>query len=259
MQLCLSARMFTSLSGRNAFDIDVEGLIKFAKDLGYDGITLRPGQVDADTSAEEISRIGEHLKQHNVPCSFIKSMAIRDQSTFDEQCKLLDHMTHLNCLMLQPKVSKESDIPWIQKLCDVAAERNMQIAPQLHNGTLHDTVPRCLDLSKTINRSNYGLNFEASHLLLQSEDIQNGQAVRDLGSHIMSVCVQNYKLTDSGSIPCLPGDSEGVDLDDVFSALKETGFDGFVTHISGVYPDLDNRSMSEHYVNYLRPLMIRKN
>lgn len=253
MQLCLSARMFTSSS--NAFDLDVEGLIKFAKDLGYDGITLRSGQVDADTPAEEVNRIGELLKQHNTPCSFIKSMAIRDQSTFEEQCKLLDHMTHLDCSMLQPKVSNQSDIPWVQKLCDVAAERNMQIAPQLHNGSLHDTVPRCLDLFKAIDRSNFGLNFEASHLLLQSEDVQNGQAVRDLSSHITSVCVQNYKLTDGGPVACLPGDPEGVDLNDVFGALKETGFDGFVTHISGAYPDLDNRSMCEHYVKYLRPLM----
>ncbi|MDP6039252.1 MAG: hypothetical protein QGG64_11935, partial [Candidatus Latescibacteria bacterium] len=142
MQLCLSARMFASSSGRNAFNLDVEGLIKFAKDLGYDGITLRPGQVDADTPTEEINRIGELLKQHNVPCSFIKSMAIRDQSTFDEQCKLLDHMANIGCSMLQPKVSTESDIPYVQKLCDIAAERNMQIAPQLHNGSLHDTVPR---------------------------------------------------------------------------------------------------------------------
>ena len=255
MKLCLSVRMFTSSSGRNAFDLDVEGLINFAKDLGYDGITLRPGQVDPDTPSEETHRIGELLKQHNTPCSFIKSMAIRDQTTFDEQCKLLDHMSHLNCASLQPKVSSESDIPWVQKLCDVAAERNMHIAPQLHNGTLHDTVPRCLELFKAIDRSNFGLNFEASHLLLQNQDIQNGRAVRELGSHITSVCVQNYKLTDKGSAPCLPGDPEGVDLDDVFGALKESDFDGFVTHISGAYPDMDNRSMCEHYVNYLRPLM----
>jgi sugar phosphate isomerase/epimerase len=255
MQLCLSARMFASSSGRNAYDIDVEGLIKFAKDLGYDGITLRPGQVDADTPTEEINRIGDLLKQYNVPSSFVKSMAIRDQSTFDGQSKLLDHMNTLGCSMLQPKVGKDSDIPWVQKLCDVAAERNMQIAPQLHNGTLHDTVPRCLDLVKTINRNNFGINFEAAHLLLQNQDIQNSQAVRDLGPHISSVCVQNYKLTDSDSVACLPGDPEGVDLGDVFGALKEIGFDGSVTHISGAYPDLDNRTMCDHYVKYLRPLM----
>jgi sugar phosphate isomerase/epimerase len=255
MQLCLSARMFASSSGRNAFDIDLEGLINFAKDLGYDGITLRPGQVDADTPAEEVTRIADLLKGHNVPCSFVKSMAIRDLSTYEEQCKLLDHMAVLGCTMLQPKVGKESDIPWVQKLCDSAAERDMQVAPQLHNGTLHDTAPRCLDLVKAIDRSNFGINFEASHLLLQSQDIQNGQAVRDLGPHISSVCIQNYKLIDSGSAPCLPGDPEGVDLHDVFGALKEVGFKGFVTHISGAYPNLDNRAMCDHYVKYLRPLM----
>ena len=255
MKLCLSARMFASSGSRNAFDLDIEGLIQFAKDLGYDGITLRPGQVDADTPDGEIDRIGDLLKKHGTPCSFIKSMAIRDQATFDGQVRLLDHMARIGCDNLQPKVSNESDIPWVQKLCDIAAERDMKIAPQIHNGSLHDTVPRCLDLLKAVDRSNFGLNFEASHFILQSEAIRNGEAVRALGDPIFSVCIQNYKLTDGGFEPCFPGDPEGVDFEDVFDGLKTVGFDGFVTHISGAYPDVDNRTLCERYVACLRPLM----
>lgn len=247
--------MFTSTDGRNAFDLDIEGLIGFAKDLGYDGITLRPGQLDADTPAEEVDRIAAFLKEHGTPCSFVKSMAIRDQATFDDQAKLLDHLARIGCNNLQPKASNEPDIPWVQRLCDAAAERDIQIAPQLHNGSLHDTVPRCLNLFKAVDRSNFGLNFEASHLLLQSEKIQNGEAVRALGDHIFSVCIQNYKLADDDFVPCLPGDPDGVDLDDVFGALQEVGFDDFVTHISGAYPDVDNRTLCETYLKYLRPLM----
>ena len=255
MKLCLSARMFTSPNGRNAFDLDIESFVQFAKDTGHDGITLRPGQLDADTAPETVDQIAELLSNAQMPCSFVKSMAIRDQETYEDQCRLLEHMARIDCNNLQPKVSHESDIPWVQRLCDVAAEQDMQIAPQLHNGSLHDTVPRCLDLFKTVDRNNFGLNFEASHLLLQGEKIQNAEAVCALGNHIFSVCIQNYKLTDTGSVPCLPGDPEGVDLDDVFGALQEVGFDGFVTHISGAYPDVDNRTLCETYLKYLRPLM----
>ena len=110
-------------------------------------------------------------------------------------------MGTLNCANLQPKVSKDADIPWVQKLSDVAAERDMVIAPQLHNGSLHDTVPRCLELFKAVDRKNFGINFEASHLLMQKQKIQNGQAVRDLAPHILGVCVQNYKLISDGYAP----------------------------------------------------------
>ena len=53
----------------------------------------------------------------------------------------------------------------------------------------------------------------------------------------------------------LPGDPDGVDFEDVFGALKKIGYDRFVTHISGRYPDLDNRTVCQAYVEKLRPLM----
>ena len=256
MKLCLSARMFTSQTRRNAFDLDIESFVQFAKDTGHDGITLRPGQLDADTDSETVSHIAEILERAQMPCSFIKSMAIRDQETYEGQCQLLEHMNQIGCPILQPKVSSESDIPWTQKLCDEAAKQGAQISPQLHNGTLHDTVPRTLDLLKAVDRDNFGLNFEAAHLVLQNEPIRNGEAVRAIGNRIFSVCIQNYKLDENKKmIPCLPDDPKGVDFDDVFAALREISFDGFITHISGAYPNMDNRTLCENYLKYLRPLM----
>jgi sugar phosphate isomerase/epimerase len=62
-------------------------------------------------------------------------------------------------------------------------------------------------------------------------------------------------MVDGESVPVLPGDPDGVDFDDVFGALKTIGFDGFVTHMSGPHPDMDNRSVCEAFVERLRPLL----
>ncbi len=255
MILCLSARMFASPGARDQFELDIDAFIRFARSCNYDGITLRPGQIDSETPSADLDRIGELLKQNGLPCSFIKAGSVRDRESYDAHCKLIDHAVHIGCLNVQPKMNRAEEIPWIQKLCDYAAERDVQIAPQLHDNSLHDTVPKCLDLFENVDRQNFGLNFEASHLILQNAEIRNGEAVRAIGDKIFSVCIQNYKMVGGQMVACLPGDPDGVDFEDVFGALKKIGYDRFVTHISGRYPDLDNRTVCQAYVEKLRPLM----
>ena len=255
MQLCLSARMFAVPGALNQFELGVEAFIEFAKSVGYDGITLRAGQLDPTTTAEDVRRIASALKQNGMVCSFAMCGTVGDENGYAAQCRLVDHVLELDCRHIQPSVRTESEIPWMQKLCDYAAERDVRIAPQLHNNTLHDTVPRCKALFEKVDRANFGLNFEASHLLMQNAEIRGGRAVRALSEKIFTVCVQNYKLVAGKNVPVLPGDPDGVDFDDVFGALKAIGFDGFVTHMSGPYPDMDNRSVCEAFVERLRPLL----
>ncbi len=255
MQLCLSARMFALPGTSNRFELDVEAFTEFAKSAGYDGITLRSGQLDPTTAAEEVGRIASALKRNDMVCSFVMCGTVGDQDGYSAQCRLVDHVLELDCRHIQPSVRDESEILWIQKLCDYAAERDVRIAPQLHNNTLHDTVPRCKDLFAKVDRENFGLNFEASHLLMQDAEIQGSGAVEALSEKIFTVCVQNYKMADGENLPVLPGDPDGVDFGDVFGALKSIGFDGFVTHMSGPYPDMDNRAVCEAFVERLRPLL----
>lgn len=255
MQLCLSARMFTIPGERDQFDLEMDAFIQFARAMGYDGITLRPGQLDSRTLPEEVDRISGMLIRNDMVCSFVMGETVGDRKSYEAHCELMDHALRIGCRHVQPSVRSASEIPWLQKLCDYAAEQGVRIGPQLHNNTLHDTVPRCLDLLKKVDRKNFGLNFEASHLLIQNVNPQGGKAVRALGDRIFTVCVQNYRMEGVHPIPCLPGDAEGVDFEDVFGTLKEIGFDGFVTHMSGRYPDMRNEDVCRAYVEALRPLM----
>jgi len=247
--------MFTVPGERDRFDLGFPDFIAFASEAGYGGISLRPGQLDPDTPSDEVERIGELLRANDMVCSYVMAGTVGDRQSFESLCGLVDRATRLGCSLLQPSVLSSSEIPWLQRLCDHAADRQVRVCPQLHNNTLHDTVPRCLDLFRKVDRENFGLNFEASHLLIQHVMPQGGKAVRALGEHILGVCVQNYRMEGVHPIPCLPGDEEGVDFEDVFSALKEIGYDGSVTHMSGRYPDMEPEAVCKAYVEALRPLM----
>ena len=59
MMLCLSARMFLAPGETVKFEIEIGDFIRFAKDQGYSGITLRPGQLDPETPADQVERIAE--------------------------------------------------------------------------------------------------------------------------------------------------------------------------------------------------------
>jgi sugar phosphate isomerase/epimerase len=122
-----------------------------------------------------------------------------------------------------------------------------------------------VELVDRIGRANFGVTFEASHLILQQREVRNAAAVRMLGKRILNVCVQDYRLTQGEADaamyegtpykPCLPDDPRGVDLPGVFGALREIGYDGFVTVMAGGYPGMAHREHFERYHRVLRALM----
>jgi sugar phosphate isomerase/epimerase len=255
MLLCLSSRMFTVPDQQDKFELQVDAFIQLAKSLGYDGVTLRAGQLDAGTSPQQIKWIGNLLKQKRMFFSFVMGGPLIDAKSYESSCRLVEHAVSLECQHVQVSIPSPSGIPWLQRLCDFAADREIRISPQVHGNSIHDTVSNCLDLVKKVNRENFGFNFEPAQLLIQKAEPRGEKAVRALSGHIFTVCIQNYKLEGTKVIPCLPGDPQGVNFEDLFAALKEIGFNGFVTHISVRYPDVDNLEVCRAFLKYLRPLM----
>ncbi len=255
MKLCLSARMFTTAGTGDQFDLDVEAFISFARKTGYDGICTRRGQLDERTSEGEVERLAGLLLEHGAVCSFVMGGVVSDEESYAGLCTVVDRAARIGCQYVQPSVRDEGCIPWAQRLCDYAVDRGVSISPQLHDATLHDNVPNTLALIEKIDRENFGLNFEASHLILQDAEVKGADAVAALGDRIFTVCCQNYKKVAGESVPVMPGDAGGVDFEEVFGAIKATGFDGFVTHMSGAYPGVENETVCRAYVQKLRSVM----
>lgn len=263
MKLCLSARAFAAPGGK--YSVTVEDLIKLAREIGYDGITLRRGQLDETTPEAEVDHIRELLRKYDAPCSFVTGASARDEAGFKALCTVIDRAASVGAFVVQPTVRDRTEIPYTQRAADYAAAQNVVLAPQLHNHTAHENAEQASALADEVNRKNFGIAFEGSHLLLQQRPIRDGAAVRLLGKRIFSVCVQDYRLArgeaDAGNYdgtpfkPCLPDDPRGVNLPDIFAALKETGYDGFVTVMAGGYPGMDHKSHFEHYHRVLRKLL----
>ncbi len=255
MRLCLSSRMFATPGENDLFDLGVEEFVRWARSLGYEGITLRPGQLNGQTPVDRVREIADLLEENGMAFSFVMGAPLGGEKSYTDLCRLADHAVLLGCRYLQTSIPSPAQIPWARKLCDYAADRGIGVCPQIHGGTVHDTLPHCLDLLGQVGRENFGFNFETAQLLAQRAEIQGGQAVRALGDRIFTVCVQNYKLEGASFVPCLPGDPGGVDFEDLFAALREIGFQGFVTHISARFPGFENLEVCRAYLRKLRPLM----
>jgi sugar phosphate isomerase/epimerase len=263
MRLCLSARAFALRGG--GYSISVAGLVALAKETGYDGITLRRGQLDETTPEAEVERIRDLLRDAGAPCSFVTGAAVNDETSWAALCTIVDRAAAVGAPVVQPTVRDDAEIPWMRRAADHAAARAVSLAPQLHNRTRHERAEQAVALVDAIGRPNFGVAFEGAHLLLQQRAVRDGAAVRLLGPRIKSVCVQNYRLApgeaDAGRYegtpykPALPDDPRGVDLPGIFAALKEIGYDGFVTVMAGSYPGMDNRTLFARYARVLRLLL----
>lgn len=247
--------MFTVPDTQDKFELEIDGFIRLAESLGYDGVTLRAGQLDGGTPPEQVEWIRNLLKQNRMLFSFVMGGPLTDEKSYENSCKLVEHAVRLDCQYIQVSIPSPSGISWLQRLCDFSADRKIKVCPQVHGNSLHDTVSHCLDLVRKVNRENFGFNFEPAQLLIQKAEPRGGNAIRAMSGHIFTVCIQNYKLEGTEVIPCLPGDPKGVDFEELFAALKEIGFNGFVTHISVRYPGVDNLEVCRTFLKYLRPLM----
>ncbi len=263
MKLCLSARAFAAPGGN--YSVTVEDLIKLAKEIGYDGITLRRGQLDETTPEAEVDRIRELLRKYDAPCSFVAGASAGDEAGLKALCTIIDRAASVGAFVVQPTVRDHTETPLMQRAADHAAAQNVVLAPQIHNHTAHENAEQAAELVDAVGRSNFGIAFEGSHLLLQQRPVRDGAAVRLLGKRIFSVCIQDYRLApgepDAGNYdgtpfkPCLPDDPRGVNLPDIFAALREIGYDGFVTVMAGGYPGMDHRTHFERYHSVLSKLI----
>ncbi|HJN15645.1 MAG TPA: sugar phosphate isomerase/epimerase [Armatimonadota bacterium] len=243
MWLCLSGRQFEAAGGISK---TVDEFIEFAASVGYKGVELRRGHASPETTDEEAGRIAGLLKQHGIRCSFITGDEPGDEASVASFKRVIDIAATIGSYAVRCGGATLDHVPQYREVADTAAERGVKIITQIHNGTAFEIVPDCVAGMKAINHPNYGIAFEASHLVMASQPEHGAEAVKTLGDHITAVSVQAYKPFDTadcygGEIgihgkkwgACLPGAPGSPDLLSVFEGLREIGFDGPVTVMPG--------------------------
>ncbi len=261
MKLALSARQFMIPGG---FSMSLPEFIAFAREVGYDGVEIRRGHLDETSPATAVDEARAALEEHGVCCTFLTAPGITDPESLRRAERVVDLAAAIGALYVRLSPNSEQSIPWIRRIADYAAERGVKTGAQLHNGTLLDTTERCEIYLPRIDHPNFGLAFEASHLIIAGQEKHAETEIERLAPYIIAVSIQNHKpmpadaegpevITLNGRkyALCLPGDPDGVDFDSLFRGLKRIGFDGYLTAMPGAFPGMESTELARVYFNFL--------
>jgi sugar phosphate isomerase/epimerase len=266
MWLCLSGRQFETAGGINK---TVDEFLAFAAGVGYAGVELRTGHLNADTSNAEAERIAGLLQQHGLRCSFCLGGEPEDDVSTARFRRVIDLAALIGAFSVRCGGASAANVARYREIANYAGERGVRVQSQIHNGTLFETVPDSLRAMELIAHPNYGVAFEASHLIMASQPEHGEAAVQALGEHIVTVSVQAYKPYSDldcygGPIEihgkqwgaCLPGAPGSPDLLSVFRGLRAIGFDGPVTAMPGALPGGPSpEDQARIYFDTLEPLV----
>lgn len=267
MVLAASPRMFERRTG---YDLELEPLVALLAEIGYEGLELRRRQMSESSSPADIAAAQDILRRRHMRCAYLTAAGLENEAALDDATRLLGVALALDSQLLRVQLIREREISLARKLAERAAGHGLRIISQIHTGTLFANVDLALDTLAKIGRDNFGVAFEASHLMLDGQPEHGEEAVRRLGSHVFACFLQAYKpapedtqLPDAVHVPggawlpALPGEQGSADIPSVFRGLKAIGFDGVVVVMPPRHPQVDSRSLARIWHDYVRKVMAK--
>lgn len=273
MKLALSVRI-AEAACKTKLNVPFRDLVQLAAELGYKAICMRASAGGIGTPRGELERMREEVKRAGLRVSMVTAdsdVPLNNERGPDSLRNIgpsLDVAEALGSDLIRVCLKTDADIDHAKRAADEAARRGIRLAHQCHTTTLFETVDRSIDVLQQIGRHNFGLIYEPANLMLcqQPYDLET---LRRFRPWLMNVYVQNHRLDPSGPVEletwCLGirrfhhipiWESGGVDFPAVVAALREVGYDGFVT-IHQAYAELMGpREAAVETAQYLRRLGI---
>jgi len=262
IKLGLSGRIIETADG---CQMPTGDFIRFAADIGYECVELRPkGQVTPETPDEEVAEIRATLDEAEVVCAFITCSAPQTEEAMPAVERVCEIAVGLGCGNIRVGVT---EVAWVQRACDLAAEHGLKLVAQTHTGSPLETVEGALDTCEQVGRDNFGVAYEPGNFVLAGRDY-GLPALQQLGDRLFSVSLQNIKpvpqvegegiivYRDRGFRRCKIGDPEGVDFEEVFEALHAVGYEGCATLIEPISDVMDNRQLARFAFDKLHHLCV---
>lgn len=247
MRLSLSVRVAESFENKEKSSMTIDQLIALAKVNGYSALCMRASQAGVQTPKAEAAEIARKIRAADLPVSMVTGdFAIPKNDEHGPDClrnitPYLDLAELFGSTLIRICIKKDDDIEWAAKACREAARRNIRLAHQSHCSSLFETVEGALRVIKAVNQPNFGLIYEPANWMISGEDY-GAAAIRRMRPHILNVYVQNHRLNPQGSAVVQTWKKGAVRLDHiglwekggvngeaVFAALKEIGYQGYVT------------------------------
>ncbi|MGH2369056.1 MAG: sugar phosphate isomerase/epimerase family protein [Chloroflexota bacterium] len=242
----LSTRMAEVPGRKDQALLPLEAFATLARDLGYAALSMRASQLSVDTPAERVAEAEAALDGLGLRVSMVTgtvALAANDAHAVDPLRRITPHLDlaeRLGCDLIRVMMQTTDDIPWAQRAADEAVERRIRLAHQTHVGTLCETVDEALDVVARVGRSNFGLTYEPSNLLICGSDY-GPEAIRRLAPHVFNVYLQNWYAHPGGAMSIRTNrgtvqadqvpldDRRGIDLERVLEGLQAIGWQGYVT------------------------------
>lgn len=252
MQLSVSCRIAEGFLSKEEASMSLADLADLAVTAGYDAICMRASQVGVQSSADEVSAARRIIDDRGLTVSMVTGdfdivyNNDRGPGCLSNITPYLDLAESLGAPLLRVCVRQQDDIAHAQAAADEAADRGLTLVHQCHTLSLFETLDGIVSTLEAIDRSSFGLIFEAANLEGCRQEY-GAAAIERLSPWIRNVYLQNQRLNPEGAITLNtwcggpvsfditqihePG---GIDFAAVFDGLKRVGYDGTITvHQSG--------------------------
>jgi sugar phosphate isomerase/epimerase len=275
MRPSLSVRIAESADRKDVAAVPIETLAPLAKELGYQGLSMRASVLSVDSPPERVAEVKALLDRLGLEVSMVTGDLALAANTGVDATNMVRNVTpyldlaeKLDAKLLRVMLRSVGDIPRAQRAADEATERGMKLAHQMHWGTLFETVDDALTTVQLINRPNgFGVTYEPANLLLCGGD-WGPEAIKHLGPHIVNAYFQNIVL-DEQSPTTWPSfrrgavryryvpfaDASGIDIRIIVATLKEIGYDGWFSVHQPLQPGQTAEEAAREAADALLPLL----
>lgn len=270
-------------------EYSIQEAMKITADLGFDGIEIacREPHLSPQTSIPRVKEIRRLADEHvlDIPVlggymgRFSESGDPECAAAYDEFLGLLERADYLETDMIRifpggPNAFLAADYHyekaahWLRKCAAEARRHEKTILLEIHNVSLIETVKSSLRLLEMIGQDNVGLIHDAGNMYISDTDFGRA-SVTGLGSRLKHVHVKDEKRISAAGGPmtgtfrnvtrhgeehflqCRLGEGE-VDHRELFEALAETGYGGWVTlECFAPYPPLEQLAHDRDAVRQL--------
>lgn len=276
MKLSLSVRVAESFFDKHNSTMTIDELIELASELGYDALCMRASQVGTHTPAEKVAEVREKIDAAGLVVSMVTGdfavpandeegpMLLRNITPY------LDLADALGSKLVRVCMKKEEDIAFAQKSADEAGERGIRLAHQSHCASLFETVDGSRQVLEAVGRPNFGIIYEPANWFIAGEDY-GIDSIRRMKPFLFNFYIQNHRLTPDGVTEVTTWkkgpvavdhigvwESGGVDVDAVFDAMHEVGYEGYLTVHQAFGDVMPVEEAVRKSYEHLKPLTMRR-
>ena len=262
MRLSLSVRIAELENRKDHAFMPVEELAPLAREVGFQGLSMRASVVSVDSPPERMAEVRRVLDESGLAVSMVTGDVALAANRGDVARILREPGPYvalaraLGCDLLRVMVRSDEEVEQLRAACDVVAEQGIRLVHQTHWYTLLETVDGALDVVRRVDRPNFGLTFEPANLMLCGSEYGR-RAIERLAPYLFNAYFQNMRIVEGGPVVWRPtngdpvaaayapvGDHTAIDVREMVAALRDVGYDGWFT----VHQPLQSGETVEHAI-----------